>query len=123
MIKVTWDDGTTPVQFQISDDMLASFEKYRQTFAAPTLLPNGQWVNQVKYPTVKDMIIGVFIEHLVNPAMALFPTTDVATAMEQAQAAQAALDAAKAAVAAGIFASAESAGTTGTTDTTGTTGA
>jgi hypothetical protein len=105
MITVTWQDGSNAAEtFIISDEVLSSFELYRLTLTAPQQTASGQWASLPKYATIKDVVVGTFLETLVNPALSMFPPAQIAQLMEQAKAANAALAAAKAAAAQGVFA-------------------
>jgi len=86
-ITVTWDDGVSaPTAFAVPDDVMASLDQYR---AMVTVFTGTEFV--AKYATVKDMIVGVFVETVVLPALAQFPTTSIQEALANVASAKAAL--------------------------------
>jgi hypothetical protein len=92
-VTVTWSDGQgAPTTYAVSDEVMTSLEQFRQSI---TRFEGGQMV--VTYPTVKDMIVGVFVERVVLPAVTNFPPASVVSAQANLAAAQAALVAAQAA--------------------------
>jgi len=97
MITLTWQDGDNPVEpYVISDEVLASLEKYRLSLTVPQQTGDGSWASLPKYATIKDLVVGTLTDALVRPALNMFPPTTLAAALEQARAAQAALEEAKA---------------------------
>ncbi len=108
MITITWSDSATPEatpdRFVVSDEVLASLEKYRMSLTAPQQTMDGSYATLPKYADVKSMVVGIFIDVLARPAMSMFPPATLASAIEQAKAAQAAAEAAKAEALQGILA-------------------
>lgn len=93
-LTVTWNDGVNPpTQFVVTDDVMASLDSFRKTI---TTFQNGAFVPT--YPAVVNMVVGVFVQNLVMPALAQFPTAAIQTALANVASAQAALAAAQAAV-------------------------
>lgn len=86
-ITVTWDDHeSAPTSFTVPEDVLASLERFRLALRE---IRGNDWA--VVYPTVKDMIVGVFVKSLVMPAIQQFPPASIAAAQANLAAAQAAL--------------------------------
>ena len=101
-VTVTWQqDSSAPSTFTLAADLLASLDSYRQTLRAiqPVTAGNGTVSNQFLplYPDVLSMIVGIFTELVVNPALAKFPTPAMQTALSNLATAQAAVAAAGAA--------------------------
>lgn len=94
--SIQWSENAQPESFTVSDEVLASLESYRLTLTEPRQTADGSWASVPKYATIKDLIVGVFIVAMVNPAVSMFPPAAIAAANEQVKAAQAALEAAKA---------------------------
>jgi hypothetical protein len=93
-VTITWNDGVNPAtQFTVSDDVVTALDSFRQTI---TVLSGTPIVPM--YPTVVDMVMGVFIKNLVIPAITQFPPTTIETALTNLASAQSALAAAQAAV-------------------------
>lgn len=98
MITVTWNDGVAPAtSFTISDEVAGSLDQFRQTI---TSLQGG--VYAPTYATVQAMIVGIFVESIVMPALTRFPTASIQTAQANLAAAQTALAAAQAAALPGL---------------------
>ena len=85
---VTWNDGSNPAtNFTVPDDVLNSLDQYRQTMTS-----GGNPI----YATVKDMVVGIFVNVLATPALTQFPTPRIQAAKSNLDAAKAALEAAQA---------------------------
>lgn len=99
-ITVTWNDGVDPqTSFTMPDDVVASLDSFRQTIMS---FSNGEM--SVTYPTVQAMIVGVFVQTVVLPALNRFPTASIQTAQANVASAQTALAAAQVAVLPGFTA-------------------
>lgn len=104
MIKVTWEeDGKAPEVFELSDSLLHSLEQYRLSQTAPAWTANGQRAVLPKDASIRDMVLRIFKECLVDHALSMFPPPELAAAQEQARAAQLAAEEAKRAALMGAF--------------------
>lgn len=102
-LTVTWSQtGETDEVWNVSNEALASLDAYRLTLTKIVVV--NDVVQQVpRYATVKEMIVGTFLEVLVNPALAQFPPPSIAAARTAAEEAKAAYEAAKAAAAQSVL--------------------
>ena len=90
-ILIDWNDGTNPAStFTIPDDAMASLELYRQSWTVPN--PPGPPVP--KYASLKDMLVGVYKETVMIPALTAYPTPSIQPAMAGVTTAQSVLVAA-----------------------------
>jgi len=95
---ITWNDGvTTPTVLTLSDEVVASLESFRNTM---TSMQNG--LLTPIYPSVQVMVVGVFTQSLVLPALAQFPPPSIQTAQAAVETAQSALAVAQAAAVPGL---------------------
>lgn len=97
-IKVTWEeDGRAPEVFTLSDGVLQSLESYRLSQTVPQQTANGQWATAPKDAGLRDMVVRIFRECVLDHALGMFPPPALAAAQEQERAAREATKAAKAA--------------------------
>ena len=83
---VTWNDGVnTPTVFTIPDDVMAALEQFRQTVVS--VQNNGQMAPT--YTTVQKMLVGFYVNTVVQPALSRFPTTAIQSAQAGVATAQA----------------------------------
>jgi hypothetical protein len=86
-VTVIWKDGVNPdSQFTISDEVLSSLDSWRATMKQ---LQNGELVDV--YPNVQALVVGIFFQAMVQPALAMFPTPTVQAAQAAVASAQQAL--------------------------------
>ena len=94
-LTVTWDDGVgQATSFEVPDDVLQSLDQFRRTITS--FQPPAGYVPM--YADVKAMIVGIFVQSVVMPALAQFPTAAIGTALANLEAAKQALAAAQAGV-------------------------
>ena len=93
-ITITWNDGVNPVEgFTITNEMAASLENFRQsvtTFIGGAMVPT--------YTSIQELFVGVYMQNMVIPALAAFPTPTVLAAQQAVATAQTNLLAAQAGV-------------------------
>ena|ERR1035437_3267892 len=107
MITVTWNDGLTdPEVFNVPDPVASSLDQFRLRQTRITEVPvvdpapgaaTTEFLAVPIYPSIKDMLIGLFMQSLVQPAIAMFPPPEIVALRQQAEVAQQALAAAQAA--------------------------
>lgn len=104
MITVTWTDGNGPAEEWVIDDgMISSLDKFRQAMVGNRQVVPGKWVTGPRFETVKDMIVGVFMQHVVRPCLEMFPPPEIVALEDQAKAAQTAAETARSQAAVGIL--------------------
>jgi hypothetical protein len=78
-ITITWNDGINPLTtYTVPDDVISSLDQYRQR-----IMP--------VQTSVQAMVVAIFMQNIVNPALNLYPTPAIQTAQQTVQTAQAAL--------------------------------
>ena len=89
---ITWaETGKPPIQFTINDEAFSSLDQYRLTQTRPSdTMANATEVPL--YPDVLSMILTVFSNVLIVPALKRFPTSNIRDAAEAAASAIAALE-------------------------------
>lgn len=97
-ITVTWaEEGKDPEQFVLAEDLLRALEQYRLSQTRPQPTANGQWATAPRDASIRDMVVRIFQECLVNHAISMFPPPEMEALQAQARAAQQAVEEAKAA--------------------------